>query len=445
MRFAHGFSLLLCAGLWIGAAGTAYGQSATPNPDTAPTADPEAMEGTAPANPDAGPLSQGFDAFPRPSEAVPAEADETATSDETESSQGTPPATEESTETETVSEPAPSGVQLGKLGYDAAGQPGRVHVVVKGDTLWDISDAYLGTPWVWPSVWLDNQNIANPHLINPGDHIWITPNEMRRITPEEAEAYLAGGPAPDPTDDVPAAFDETVNEPEVPLPPAYRYSELHTTGFTTKEQFEGAATIVDAQTTKVWLSDPDRVLIGWGRGETQVGDRYAIVRPGARIVHRRTYETLGYETEMLGWLEVNEVHEDTSTATIRVSRHEIRRGDHIIPWEEPDRDITLQPTPHVDGSIVHMPHGRTEAGSTDVVFLDRGREDGLVAGSPLEVYRPMDPALDEIRMKKMNLPDHVVAKLLVVSVNPKTAVAVVTHTEDDLTKGDRFRGSNSLR
>ena len=75
---------------------------------------------------------------------------------------------------------AEHAVTLGPVGHDEAGRPGRVHEVVPGDTLWDISDAYLGTPWVWPSIWQDNQDIENPHLIYPGDLIWITPWEMRK-------------------------------------------------------------------------------------------------------------------------------------------------------------------------------------------------------------------------------------------------------------------------
>ena len=85
-------------------------------------------------------------------------------------------------------EPVADGrkVELGPVGVDPQGRAGRIHVVSPGDTLWDISDAYLGTPWVWPSVWQDNQGIENPHLIFPADKIWITAKEMRKISEEEA-------------------------------------------------------------------------------------------------------------------------------------------------------------------------------------------------------------------------------------------------------------------
>ena len=38
---------------------------------------------------------------------------------------------------------APSG------GKDGSTQ----HTVEKGDTLWDLSQKYLGSPWYWPKVW----------------------------------------------------------------------------------------------------------------------------------------------------------------------------------------------------------------------------------------------------------------------------------------------------
>src|SRR5688572_7717447 len=76
----------------------------------------------------------------------------------------------------------PTGVATGQEGgIDrsvipvAPDAPDR-YVVQKGDTLWDISAKFLTDPWYWPEIWHINPQVANPHLIYPGDElalIWV--------------------------------------------------------------------------------------------------------------------------------------------------------------------------------------------------------------------------------------------------------------------------------
>ncbi|MNK56041.1 Muramidase-2 precursor [compost metagenome] len=51
---------------------------------------------------------------------------------------------------------------------------GTRYVVKRGDTLWDIADATLGSPLKWPSLFAANRNVlSRPNLIHPGQTLVI--------------------------------------------------------------------------------------------------------------------------------------------------------------------------------------------------------------------------------------------------------------------------------
>ena len=50
-------------------------------------------------------------------------------------------------------------------------ETGFYYTVKKGDTLWDLSHKFSYTPYLWPALWSNNSQIANPHLIYPGQRI----------------------------------------------------------------------------------------------------------------------------------------------------------------------------------------------------------------------------------------------------------------------------------
>lgn len=53
-----------------------------------------------------------------------------------------------------------------------AGESERIHVVVEGDTLWDIADAQYGDPTKWRKIANEN-GISNPRTLQPGTELTI--------------------------------------------------------------------------------------------------------------------------------------------------------------------------------------------------------------------------------------------------------------------------------
>jgi len=415
-------------GISLGALLLALG---APGPGRAQDPDPEAGDA-----PGAEAAAAELETQAMPVEPVPAQADAAQLPAAIDAAAAAPTA-----DAPAVEEPTAKPV-LGAIGYDEQGRQGRIHVVARGDTLWHISDAYLGTPWVWPPIWKDNdEDIANPHRIYPGDRIWITPWEMRKLSHEEAERMLAAHPA------------EQAPEPEeasVPLVPTtapeerlfHRESAEETVGLVTEETLESSASIVGSVPKRVLLGSGDRVYVGLGRDDAAKGDRFTIFRTREKVFDPETGRMLGWHVDFLGWLEVLEPADETSLAEIRLSGAEIEIGDRLMPRETPQLDIAIGPSPSgVEGRISFFPNSRTLMGSQDFVYLNRGSDDGVEVGAPLEVYRAGFEADEVARDEKVRVPERVVGQLLVVRAQPNSSVAVVRHTQEELALGDRFRGA----
>jgi hypothetical protein len=264
---------------------------------------------------------------------------------------------------------------------------------------------------------------------------------MRRLSAEEAEKMLAAHPAEQ------APEPEIVSQPPLPQPAVepqvfHRESAEELVGLLSEETLESAASIVSAVPTRVLLGSGDRVYIGLGRDDVAKGDRFTIFRTREKVFDPETGRMLGWHVDFLGWLEVTEPSDETSLGEIRMSGGEIEVGDRLIQKEAPQLDIAIGPSPAgVEGRISFFPNSRTLMGTQDFVYLNRGSDDGLVIGSPLEVYREGFTAREVARDESVRVPDRVVAKLLVIRAQPASAVAVVRHTAEELALGDRFRGA----
>jgi hypothetical protein len=340
-----------------------------------------------------------------------------------------PVATTESTATTEAS--APRTVTMGPTVRDSQGNEGRIHTVVRGDTLWDISEAYLGDPLRWPTIWKKNPAVKDPHWIYPGNQIFVSATEMRPLAPGEAEGFTTS-----------SSYEDAVAKPVGSFPVPHREQ----IGFVSAEELETAGALLGSPEGEKWLSAHRRAFVSFGEGQVQAGDRFTILRENARVRDPETGRTIGHHVDKLGWLEITKVGPESSEAMIRVSTGEILRGDRLVPRMEPALEVPVRSgATGSEGQIAFLPEQRTVMAQRDIVFLNRGSDQGVDVGSTLEVYRP--GAVVKDRETKINhaMPDDVVANMIVVSARPETSVAIVTHATVELREGDYFRGAQDTR
>jgi hypothetical protein len=335
----------------------------------------------------------------------------------------------------------------GGVGITPDGKKGHLHRVQKGDTLWDITDTYIGTPWIWPSIWQENDEIGNPHLIYPGDLIWIAEGEMRKVTPEEAEALLSrargdseaarsfpAAPAGEP--DPFAALDVD----EVREQRAIRFAGLEHAPFVTAEELDASGAILGSHDEHYWLSQEDTAIIGLGEGQVHAGDRFAIYRVRRRVLHPDTREVIGYFVEVLGKAEVTEIHPESSFAMITHAYAEIEPGDLLTPsWAEPEEFVAKPIDDEVDGTIVAQRPHRSYSGGGDLVVLDQGRDSGIATGHELVVYRAGRLVPDPLSGARIMTPDDVIGRLFVLKSSERTSLALVMTARTEIEPGDRYR------
>jgi hypothetical protein len=347
------------------------------------------------------------------------------------------------------------GLVSAQWGVAPDGTKGRLHTVVKGDTLWDITETYLGTPWIWPSVWKENE-IDNPHLIEPGDVIWITEKGMRKLTPEEAarirrmtdgenadgaaaadsELRLENSDTSRDTHDPFASLDGSGADVERLI----NFPGLHRFSFITPKQMDGAGAILGSHENSYWTSQERRTIVSLGEGQVHVGDRYTVFRVRRKVRHPESGSDLGFFVQNLGTAEITEIHPESSFVKIMTAYGEIEPGDRVVPYEEEPTKFRVSPTELAyEGIIVAKQPYRQYSGDGDVVLIDRGSFDGVEVGNELEVYRSGKEVMDPVSGAKVLVPDDVLGRMFVLKVGPNTSMALVRTARQEIRIGDHFR------
>ena len=348
--------------------------------------------------------------------------------------------------TEVKQPPAQQPPKQGEVRTAPAGQeeaPGQVHTVEKGDTLWDLSSKYLGSPWYWPKVWSYNPQIANPHWIYPGNQVRFfsgngeeTPARAEQVTGDEDEVQAGEV----------IAGDEEIQVVRIPIETKTKEIVLKD-GFATPKEIEAAGTIVGSYAESEMLSPPNIVYLDFkDRSAVQVGASYLVYRTVGEVKHPRTGKFLGYQTQILGTVKVNATSEPKVRAVLDRALDEIRRGDRIGPAKERLYE-TVAPVPNAVALqnltvVAQLDPSITMAGEWVRVLVDAGSAQGVQAGNTFTVIRQSDPitsgvGVDPSENQDTSLPVEEVGRCMAVDVREAVTTCLLLRSFREVVAGDR--------
>ena len=335
------------------------------------------------------------------------------------------------------------------------------HVVVKGDTLWDISKKFLNDPWLWPSVWHINPGIRNPHLIYPGDVIVMYIIDGKPYITLDGQAGMQPDGMPSVGSKKPKVSREPVKSglKVVKLSPSSRISGIHKAISTipmnairpfldrprvvTKDELEDAPYIVSSYEEHLISGTGNRI---YARDIVKPQSDYDVVRPGIEYIDPETGDTLGYEAIYLADAHLVAVDEDgdkPATLTITKALREILNNDVLIPQERREQMFQFTPRPpevEVKGQIVSVFNGVSQIGQFMVVVLNRGEEDGLAPGHVLAVMQKGAGVHDSKKFlfTYVELPDERAGIMMVFKTYKNLSYALIMEASRALHIEDRF-------
>ncbi len=357
----------------------------------------------------------------------------------------------------TAQQVAQSGVALSELSASAPDN----YTVKPRDTLWDISRLFLKSPWRWPELWgMNLQEIRNPHLIYPGQQLFLDKSNGRA----RLRMGSAAGGAGDTIKVSPRVRSSTLADATIPTLPPNLIEPFLAEPLIVDELTLFSAPRIVATQDRVLLARGDRA---YARSQKEgdlstakgVSDKYRVFRNVTALKDPNTGLVIGYEAQYVGDAELvrgeslkvgtdkdGKETQEIVPATIDIvnSKEEMRVGDRLLP--EPKREfrtyIPRAPEQVIQGGRIVSVYGNAvvNAAQNQVVVINRGKADGIENGYVMAILKDGATILDRTTDAKdtIKLPDERNGLLMVFRTFDRLSYALVLQITDGVRVGDRL-------
>jgi len=327
------------------------------------------------------------------------------------------------------------------------------YTVVKGDTLWDISGRYLDKPWRWPELWENNPQIANPHLIYPGDVISLYYVDgqptlgINRIEPDAGQSEPGIDPNINPAPEtvkLSPRIKATPIDSAIPVVPVEDIQQfLHELKVLGKTALDNAPYIVRGQGGRIMAAQGDRVYAK-GLDSTESGQTFQIYHQGKPIRDPVTGNIIAYESILVGNAKLEQAG-NPATLLITSSKRETNVGDRLIATTS---EVALSsfyprvPDNFISAQILNVVDGASLIGRNQTVIINAGTQQGLDRGHVLSTFTKPEKVPDSVSrdpIDTVTLPSERSGTLIVIRPFENLSYALVMESRLPLHPLDEVR------
>jgi LysM repeat protein len=298
--------------------------------------------------------------------------------------------------------------------------------VLQGDTLWDISKKELNDPFLWPKVWKENPDIANPDKLMPGQTIkiplYLIQKEVQMEEPV-AEPIVEAAPqkaAPIPMTEAAPVKIRPLVDANLYISSGYLANTVNDLGSVT------------GSPSKKNLSGTNDLVYLTTKEPAKIGDRFYVIRK-REVIHPISKARAGNLVQILGVAEVTIIKQGETIAKILKSYEEITLTNLLIPYSDMPPPVVPKPyrRPKVEGYIVAARDMRHNNGMFDIVYLDKGKNAGLEVGDLLRAIS-VEKQLESYTKVEHKYPHGIVQ---IIKVYDTTSVAIIQQAFDSILPG----------
>ncbi len=293
------------------------------------------------------------------------------------------------------------------------------YTVKKGDNLWNLSQKFYNSNWVWPGLWGINGKIKNPHLIYPGEKIKIFLRKTLQKHP--SVKYVKKFP----------------QSAENRIIPTFYYPGMDSLGFIKQRALKPLGQIIKSRNNNVMMSQSDIIYIDPLENKTIIpGKKYTVFSAEKIDYQDHGKKFKGIKHIIKGNIKILKNNGQYVTAKIIRSFHYISEGDLIMNYEKKGREIKIKDAvKNINAEIICSEDKKSLISDNNIAFINKGSQNRIEPGQIYSVFQRQGLGKSQISGKRISLAPLKIGRLIVLHTEKTASTVLILSAQKAIRSG----------